>query len=60
MGTAFETVDCFETQIIRAKYNKRKESVSLENTNHVERYLVYIATNKITVICKFCDGVFGL
>ena len=38
---------------------KCKESVSLENANHVETYVVHIDTDKIKVICSFCGGVFG-
>ena len=56
-GTAFEGVDWLKAQIIRVKCNKCKESVSLEKTNHVERYVIHTDANKIKVMCNFCDSV---
>ena len=38
MGRLFGGVDCLQAQIIRVKCNKRKESMSLENTKLVETY----------------------
>ena len=32
--------------------------MSLENTNHVETYVVHIDANKIKVMRKLFDGVF--
>ena len=40
MGTSFEGVASLQVQIIRAKRNKCKELLSLENINHVETYVV--------------------
>ena len=36
IGTEFKGDYCFKAKIIRAASNKCKESLSLENTNHVE------------------------
>lgn len=58
MGAAFEGGDCVLVQIIREKCNRSKEYVSLENTNHVEAYVVHKDANKIRVMCNFCDRVF--
>ena len=61
ISTSFEGTDCLQAQIIRTKCNKCKESVSLENTNNVETYVVHADANKIKVICnrscKFCDTI---
>ena len=40
MGTSFEGVASLQVQIIRAKRNKCKELLSLENINHVETYVI--------------------
>ena len=58
IGTTFEPVDCLQANIIRAKCNKCKDSVSLQNTNHVQTYVVHEDSNKIKVLCNFFDGVF--
>lgn len=41
MGITFEGVDCLQGQIIKEKYHKRKESVSLDNNNHKETYVTH-------------------
>ena len=46
MSTEFEGVDCLQVKIISVKCNRCKESMSLENTNHVETYAVHIDANK--------------
>lgn len=57
-GTESEGPHCPEAQVIRAKCNKWKKSVSLENTNYVETIVVHINANKIKVMYNFCYGAF--
>ena len=59
MCITFEGVDCILVQIIQAKCKKCKKAMSLENTNHVETYLVNIDANNTKVLCNTCDRVFG-
>ena len=54
IGTIFEGDGSFKAQIIRAVSNRCKESVSLENTSHVETYVIHIDGNKIKVMHNFC------
>ena len=49
----FERYDCLQSKIIMAKFNKYRESVSLENTNHLETYVVQADANNIKVIRNF-------
>ena len=43
----------------QSKYNKHKESVSLENTNHVETYVLQVNANNINLVCIFWAGLTG-
>lgn len=54
IGTIFEGAGSFKAQIIRTASNKCKESVSLENTSHVETYVIHIDGNKIKIMHNFC------
>lgn len=51
----FEGVDCLPQQIITAKCEKCNESLSLENTNNLEIFVVHIDANKIKVMSNFSD-----
>ena len=56
MSTEFEGADCLQMKIIKAKCNKCKEYMSLENTNHVEIYVVHTGANKTKLMRNFCDA----
>ena len=58
MHTIFEGLDCIQARITRAKRNKCKELVSLQNINHRETYIADIDAKKMDVMSKFCDRVF--
>ena len=49
----FERYDCLKSKIIKKNCNKYKESVSLENTSHLEAYVVQTDSNNIMVIYNF-------
>ena len=54
-GTIFKGVDCLHAHIMRAKCNKWKESLTLDNANHVETYVVHIEANIIKVMNNIYD-----
>ena len=50
MVETVERVNYIHAQIIRAKCNRCKESVSIENTNHVETYMAKMDASMIKVM----------